>query len=134
MSSARKHTDHATIVNYTVAAGQTTTLGRLVLLASDTTVQTAGQVDTAVGVALSSETAGNPVDVYLFGPVVPMVVGTGGATRSTVLEAVADGVADAPAHDSSGASNDIIIGMAMETGVATNRIGVMLCRGNRGSA
>jgi hypothetical protein len=131
MSTARRQYEHGTIINMTVAAGQTTTIGHPVALASATTVQTAYD-DTAFGVALATAAAAAAVDILCFGPIVPMVVGTGGSTVGVVQQLVADGVTDAAAHNSDGTGNDVIVGMAMETGVATAMIGVCLFRGNRG--
>lgn len=131
MSTARRQYQHGTVVNFTVATGQATTAGHPVALASATTVQTS-YTDTAFGVALTTEVAGAEVDVVCFGPIVPMVVGTGGSTVGVVQQLTNDGITDADAHDSDGAGNDVIVGMAMETGVATATIGVCLFRGNRG--
>jgi hypothetical protein len=133
MSTAKRFTQYCPTLSFDVATGQTVAAGRCVALASNTTVQHSN-TDTAIGVAIAAATAGNPVEVYMFGDVVPMLVGTGGATQGVAQTLAADGVTDAATHDSSGTTDDEIVGWAMETGVATDIIGVMLCRGNRGSA
>lgn len=133
---ALKKLDFATIITYKVAAGQAATLGRPVLLsAADDEVATAGaNSDLAVGVPLNTAAAGAEVQVALLGPVVPTLVGAGGSTRGTKQVLVADGVTDCAAHDSSGATDNAVVGIAMQSGVAGDLIGMMLTLGNRGSA
>ena len=72
------------------------------------------------------------VEIYLFGPVIPVTVGTGGATRGTKAVAVADGFTDAATHDSDGTGNESNYGVFMQTGTAGQIIGMMLMVGNRG--
>jgi hypothetical protein len=98
-------------------------------------VQNAGATDdNLICIFLESATAGNRVQGLLPGPVVPMLVGTGGVTRGKKVVTVSDGVADAPAHDSSGATDGIITGIAYESGVAGDMVGVIPTFFNRGSA
>lgn len=135
MSTALRKFEFAHIKEYTVKAGGSATEGRAVLLDSDTTISNAGaDSDLAIGVALETAAAGARCQVALFGPVVAVLVGTGNATRGKKSILVADGFIDAPAHDSSGATNDQIYGIFMQSGVATDRIGMILCPSNRGSA
>lgn len=133
---ALKKLDYATIMTFTVATGQTATKGKHVLLSgSDNAVATAGaNSDLAVGIALHSAAAGAEVQVALLGPVIPTLVGTGGSTRGTKQVIVADGVTDCAAHDSSGATDNSVVGIAMQSGVAGDLIGMMQTLGNRGSA
>lgn len=133
MSTALRKLKNATYHTFTVAAGQAVTVGELVVMASDTTVQDAGGAsDLGIGIAVASAVAGARVDVYLLGPVVPVAVGTGGATRGTKAVAVADGFTDSAAHDSDGTGNASIYGIFMQTGTVGQVVGLMLAAGNRG--
>jgi len=136
MSTAIRKTQYATIGTYTVATGQTATVGYLAILASDTTVQNAaGATDLGIGVFLASATAGKRVEVYHFGSIIPVKIGTGGCTRGAKAVFVADGFTDAPAHDSSGTTDDATYGVFMESGVVGDVRGMMIgLNGNRGSA
>lgn len=135
MSTATKKIGYATIGSYTVAAGQTATLGMGVLLSgADDAVATAGaNSDLCVGIALTTAAAAARVDVIHFAPIVPVLVGTGGATRGAKAMILADGFADAPAH-AAGNTVRSIYGIFMQSGVAGDRVGMMLCAGNRESA
>jgi len=137
MSTATRLTCNALRKAYTVATGQTVTAGMPVKLASDTTIQVdvAGS-DESIGVAEVSATAGKRVDVFLFGyAVVPVKIGTGGCTRGKKAKFVADGYTDAPAHDSSGGTDDAIYGVFLESGSVGDIRGLLLgLNGNRGSA
>ena len=135
MSTALRKVTHATQHTFTVAAGQATTVGELVVLASDTTVQDAGGAsDLGIGIAKITQTAGLRVDVWLFGPVIPVAVGTGDATRGTKAVAVADGWTDAAAHDSDGTANASQYGVFMQSGTAGQTVGMMIAVGNRGTS
>jgi hypothetical protein len=136
MSTALRKVTHATFHTFTVAAGQATTAGELVVLATDTTVQDAGGAsDLGIGVAATTQAAGERVDVYLFGPVIPVEVGTGDATRGTKAIHAADGFTDAAAHDSSGATDEAIYGVFMQSGTVGQIVGLMFgLNGNRGAA
>ncbi len=136
MSSAVRKLEHCTFKEYTVAAGQAVTAGELVVMASDTTVQDAGGAsDLGIGIAKVSQTAGLRVELYMFGPIVPVAVGTGGATRGTKAVAVADGFTDGAAHDSDGVVNTSPYGVFVESGTAGQVKGMMLAlNGNRGTS
>jgi hypothetical protein len=135
MSTANKYTGYVTIKSYTVAAGQTATRGYMAVLASDTTVQDGGaSSDLGIGVFRHTAAAAARVEVYLFAPIVDVEVGTGGCTRGTKAIHVADGFTDAPAHDSSGGTDNAIYGVFTESGAAGDVRGMMLALGNRGSA
>lgn len=133
---ALKKLDFATIMTFKVAAGQAATKGRPVILSgSDLEIATAGaNSDLVIGTALETAAAGAECSVALVGPVVPMLVGTGGSTRGTKQVLVADGITDCAAHDSSGATDNAVIGIAMQSGVAADIIGVIQTVCNRGSA
>jgi hypothetical protein len=126
MTAPIQFTENALVIQYTAAAA--CTIGEAVVFASDTTVQdAAGASDLAIGVAASTVTTGEVVDVYMFGhSVIPITVGTGGATRGTKAVIVADGFADAAAHDSDGVLNASVYGVFMQSGVATNTVGLLL--------
>jgi len=136
MSTALRKREFATFWTATVAAGQTATLGRLAIFAAaDDQVQTAGSgSDLTIGVFKETAAASARVEIQLWAPVVPVVVGTGGATRGTKAVGVADGITDAAAHDSSGTTDNAIVGIFMQSGIAGDTVGMMLMPGNRGSA
>jgi len=125
---------YGTIGSYTTASTETTTAGKTVILVADGTVKDPGAAsDLVIGVALDTTVAGARCRVAHFGPIVPMLVGTGDSTRGTKQIVAADGVTDASTHDSDGTSNESIVGVAMQSGVATDMIGVMLMLESRGA-
>jgi hypothetical protein len=127
MTAPIQLTGNALVLQYTTAAGGCT-IGEAVVFASDTTVQDAGAAtDLAVGIAASTTVAGVLVDVYMLGySVIPVTAGTGGATRGTKAVLVADGFTDAAAHDSDGLVNTSVYGVFLQSGVATDRVGLLL--------
>lgn len=140
MSSAIRKLEHATFQNFFVAATEVTYAGRLVIL--DTAnganyVKDAGAAtDLGIGIAhetIASSTAVQDVEVILLGPVIPVDVGTGGATAGTKAVATTDGFTDAPTHDSDGTGNQSVYGVFMATGTAGQKVGMMPAAGNRGS-
>jgi hypothetical protein len=133
MSTATQITDYAHRITYTASAG--CTLGMMAVFTAATTVADGGAAsDLGIGTFEATAVAGEQVSVLLYGPIVRVLVGTGGATRGTKAIHVADGYTDAPAHDSSGGTDNAIYGIFMETGVATDRIGMQQVAFNRGSA
>jgi hypothetical protein len=139
MSTALRLLEQATFKEYKVAVTKTTFEGRAVILTDAENVEdAAGATDLAVGVArdtiTSSATVIQRCGVTLFGPVEAVTVGTGGATLGKKAILAADGFTDAPAHDSSGGTNDAIYGIFMQSGTAGQKVGLMLMAGNRGSA
>ena len=134
MSSAIRRLAHATIGTFIVAAGETATLGKLATVgAADGDVQD-GTGDDGIGIFRESGVPGDRVQVTLFGAVEVVTVGTGGASYGEKAIHVATGFTDATAHDSSGATEEAIYGVFMETGAAGERIGMMLTISNRGAA
>lgn len=130
-----KKIDYATIMTLTVTAAKVATKGFAVIISGNLTVEDdAATGDTVIGVALETATAGNRVQVLLFGPVVPMKVGTGDTTRGKKQKTVATGITDAPTTANSGATTTPILGIALESGVAGDFVGVMLAPSNRISA
>ncbi len=82
---------------YIVAAGQVVTKGRAVqFAAADDEVQIADAAnDKHIGIAMSSGVAGERVQVeLLFAKIVPVIVGTGGATRGEWGRLATDGYTD----------------------------------------
>ena len=124
------------VKSYTIAATKAATAGYPAIFSgADDAVENGGAgTDLAFGVFLDTGTAGDRVRVLVPGPIVEVVVGTGGATRGTKAVMVSDGFTDAPAHDSSGGTDNQIYGIFMQTGVATDKVGLQLAISNRGSA
>jgi len=132
--AARANQDlkNALIKRYAVKSGTTLAVGNRVRFgASDIEVDlTSGaNDDTTFGTALEAgvgNAAGSVlVDVVLDGhQIVAMLVGTGGSTRGLKQIAAANGVTDAPTNGGGTVSHPII-GVAMQTGVVGDLIGVM---------
>lgn len=120
---------------YTVASTDTATKGEAVLLDSDTTVDDCNAAsDLAIGVAMSSQTADEEVEVALFGyGVVPVKVGASGATRGKKAQLEASGFTDATSHDSDGTSNESTYGIFLQSGTSGHFVGLLLSgAANRG--
>lgn len=135
MSTALRNLDHATIMEFTVATGQTVAEGMPVGLSAGYLDEVAD--DTIIGVALKDGDGDvakeSRVPVALLGPVVGVVVGTGGATAGKKATPVATGFQDAPAHNANGNTDDVIAGVFLQAGVAGDIVGMMIASGNRGS-
>lgn len=132
-----KKIDFATIITFT--AGATCTAGVACSLSAAMTVGDApAGSDVIVGVTLGNVgqtfLTGARVQVGLAGPVFPMKVGTGGTTRGTKQKVVADGITDAPTTLNAGATTTPIMGIALESGVAGDFVGVIMVPSNRISA
>lgn len=138
MSTAFRKIDFGTVGTFTVASGQSATKGKLAIFgSSDTTVQNGVSTsDTGIGIFMATAAADAQVDVLLFNHVMPVLVGTGGCTRGkkAIFASADDGFTDAPAHDSSGATDNIIYGIFMQSGSAGDTVGLMCAPSNRGSA
>lgn len=136
MSTALRKRENCTFWAATVAPASTATRGFLAIFgaADDLVLDGGAGSDLGVGIFKESATAGQRVEIELWAPVVPVTVGTGGATRGTKAVFVADGFIDAPAHDSSGGTDNQIYGVFMQTGVVGDRVGMQLMASNRGSA
>ena len=65
--------------------------------------------------------------------IVPMIVGTGGSSRGAKQKLAADGVTDLPANGG-GTLPHVVVGIAMQTGVVGDLIGVMPTPGREVSA
>lgn len=131
---ALKNITYGHVMSFNVKVSSTVTKGKTVKFDGDHIVVDAGaDSDLWIGVALetvaSSATVINRVSVLLPGPVVPMLVGTGDSTRGTRQKVVATGVTDAAAL--AGDTAEPSCGFAMQSGVASDLIGVCLCADSR---
>jgi hypothetical protein len=123
------------VMEYEVASGDTATLGEAVKLDSDTTIDDCDAAsDLAIGVALETKAAGEKCRVAMFGhAIVPVKVGTGGATRGTKAVLVATGFTDAAAHDSDGTGNESTYGIFLASADAGDLAPLLLSgAANRG--
>jgi len=126
MTAPALYTQNDLVIPY--AVGTAVTAGEAVVFTTATTIDDAGgATDLAIGTALTtSAVPGTMVDVSMFGYAVrDVVVGTGGATRGTKAVLVADGFTDAAAHDSDGAVNASVYGIFIESGAATDMVGLL---------
>ncbi|MHA1572658.1 MAG: hypothetical protein ACTSX8_01570 [Alphaproteobacteria bacterium] len=118
---------NALTVRYTASAA--CTIGEAVILSADNECEdAAGATDLAVGIASATVLTDAEIDVYMFGyAVIPVTVGTGGATRGTQAVLIGDGFTDAAAHNSdAGAGNTAVYGIFLQSGAATTRVGLLL--------
>lgn len=120
----------ATIVYKTVAAGQSVVAGRPVkLVTDDDTCQHSGAGEAAFGIAIEAGAAAAKVGIVLCGGggIVPVLVGTGGATRDQAVIVVADGVTNSGTLGA-GTVLKNIIGYFTQTGVAGDFVGMVPLR------
>lgn len=94
---------------------------------SDTLLQAAGTNDVlAIGIINQANAAGRPAHVTLYGfAVMPVTVGTGGATRGVDATTAADGFTDA-ATNGTGTVSQIIKGKFLQTGVVGDVVGLLI--------
>ncbi len=127
-------TQHALIVPRTVEAGQTVVVGRVVKdgNADHECQHTTDGVDatgivTALGALAGA--AGDKVRVALLAGcgIVPVLVGTGGATRGKYAKVVADGVTDATPDVATPAAMNVV-GFFTQSGVAGDMVGLVPLR------
>lgn len=111
---------------FTVKAASTVTEGYAVKIEDGSIVLNCSAGDAAFGIALESGTAGQVVNVAIVagGGIVPVKVGTGGATASLYGAAVADGIANAGALGG-GTTLVNIVCQFMQTGVAGDVVGAI---------
>jgi hypothetical protein len=135
MSTAVQDLTNGIIKWYTVVTAGAATLGFCAKLDSaDNTVNNLGAgEDLCIGMFLATAVAGARVPVLIPNPIVRVVVGTNGATRSKKAIPVATGLEDAPTHDSDGTSNSAIVGIFMQSGTVGQRVGMQLTISSRGS-
>jgi hypothetical protein len=120
--------DHALITTRTVTAGQTVSVGRVAKDGgADHEVQHSADGADAIGVIYAlgplNGAAGDLVQlVYLAGAcIVPVKVGTGGATRGKAAACVADGVTNA-------VDDAVAVGFFTQSGVAGDVVGMVPAR------
>ncbi len=94
---------------------------------SDTLLQAASTNDVAaIGIVVQANAAGRPAHVCMYGDkVIPVVVGTGGASRGVDAVTVADGFTDAAANGG-GTTSQIIKGKFLQSGSAGDLVGLMI--------
>lgn len=125
---------NALIREYTVEAAATVTVGKRVKFGtSDTTVEDCGANENGIGIAVEyhntvNETAGaagTRVGIALDGvAIVPVLVGTGGATRGSFAVTVSDGLTN---QTIGGGSTLVhIAGKFMQTGVVGDIVGMLV--------
>lgn len=134
-TAALSDTCFAIIKTYVVASGEVVTEGRAVQFAgADDQAQIAnGAGEKSFGVALTSGTAGQQVQVGMLGHAIYRVkVGTGGATRGEFAILAADGYT----NQTLGGGNTVryISGMFLQTGVVGDMVGMMVGAFASGSA
>lgn len=78
-----------------------------------------------VGYVLYTVKSGKLCHVILDNAIIPVLVGTGGATRSKDAVSVADGMTDAPVNGG-GTTSKIIKGQFMQSGVAGDYVGMQI--------
>lgn len=126
--------DKCTVVTRTVETGQTVTVGSVVKdgNADKECQPTTDGVD-AIGIVVAlgklAGAAGDKVSIALLsgGGVVPVKVGTGGATRGKLAKVVADGVTNAtPDVGTPTAMN--VVGYFTQSGVAADLVGLVPLR------
>lgn len=80
----------------------------------------------AIGIIWKDNAAGRPAHVALYGhAIIPVTVGTGGATRGVDAVTVADGFTDAAANGG-GSTSQIIKGKFLQSGSATDEVELMI--------
>lgn len=88
-------------------------------------VATSGADPLAIGVIYQANAAGRPASVVMYGDkVMPVLVGTGGATRGKMAVRVSDGFTDA-ATVGGGTTVQYIKGQFLQTGVIGDTVGLM---------
>lgn len=117
--------DEATYKSLEVAPAKTVTKGyRVKHSGADNLIENCGAGELGIGEALDDGAAGDKVRVILDGAVVPVVVGTGGATRGALAKSVADGMTDATAV-AAGTTLMHSPGIFLESGVAGDQVGLI---------
>lgn len=93
----------------------------------DGLLQAAGTNDPlAIGIISQANASTRPASVVMYGfAVMPVTVGTGGATRGVDAITVADGFTDA-ASNGGGTTSQIIKGKFLQTGVAGDLVGLLI--------
>jgi hypothetical protein len=117
--------DEAVIHTFTAGAGGITRGRRVKFGADDLTVLDCGAGEDGIGIALEAAAVGAPVSVALEGcAVVPVLVGTGGATRGAYAVPVANGFADQAIAD--GTTPRRLAGKFMQSGPVGDLVGLLI--------
>lgn len=113
------------IRHYVIPATKVVTRGfRVKFSGADNQVENCGAGEDGFAVALQSGVAGETVPCALEGhQVIPVKVGTGGATRGSFARCVADGMTDVALVDGTTVRN--IPGKFLQTGVAGDEVGLL---------
>lgn len=113
-------------MEFIVASGQTVTAGYRVKFASaDDECQNCGAGENGFGIAINSGASGDKVTIALLGcGVVPVKVGTGGATRGAYAVMVADGHTDRAIGG--GTTVRHCDGVFMQSGSAGDLVGMLV--------
>ncbi len=138
MSTALRRLDKAIILPCTAGTGGTTAGTGVKFSADMVVVKCDGgdnNEDLFIGVSMETVLVGEVVNVAVSG-IVGVLVGAGDATRGTkaIVLGSATGFTDATAHDSSGASDDEVAGIFMQSGVVADFVGMLVLPVSRGSA
>jgi len=125
--------DNAMLVVRTVETAQTVAVGRVVKEGNaDKEVQHTGAGEFGIGVVVAlgplAGAAGDKVTVALLGGgcIIAVKVGTGGATRGTLVQSVADGVTDVTPNGAP--TTGVLVaahGYVTQTGVAGDLVGMV---------
>lgn len=127
--SARPHdTTNRSMIRPLViqAAAAAVTAGMPVKLGTaETDCLLAGANEKAIGIAIESGVAGDTIQVSLFGyAIVPVKVGTGGATHGEFAICAADGATNQTLGG--GTTVKYVIGRFLQTGVVGDKVGLLL--------
>ena len=118
--------DNAFLKTVKCASGQTITAGKAVrFVTDDTTMQDAAAGENADAIALETASAGNYAQVALLAgsQIIPVLVGTGGATRSSFATVVSDGVTNITLGG--GTTVKYVQGWFTQSGVAGDIVGLV---------
>ena len=125
-TNAKQDLDDVRIETMTIASAQTTTVGLGVIRSgADDTVATAGANGNCLGVALETGVAAAKVQIAMFGGsagVIPVKVGTGGATQGAYAIATSDGFTDQTLGG--GTTVKYVVGKFAQTGVVGDIVGL----------
>jgi hypothetical protein len=111
---------------FTVKTGETVTKGCRVKLTAEGEIDQCGANEAGIGTAEEGGVSGQKnVTVILDGhAIIPVLVGTGGATVNSYAKPVANGYADITVAD--GTTPTFYSGQFMQTGVAGDMVGMMI--------
>jgi hypothetical protein len=133
---ADKQLENALIVTRTVETAQTVVVGRVVKDGNaDHECQHTGAGENGFGVVVAlgklEGAAGDKVSIATLGGgiIVPVKVGTGGATRGSYAKSVSDGVTNATPAAAATGTSVYVHGIFMQSGVAADVVGMLAAPG-----